>query len=420
MTALPAWITDPALDDAWRRIRDRFERAGLVAAGYVQLTDQMREQRHALGALLGRSVTRPAVRIDLAALDRRLRERSGAGGLDEVLTALHGTPPTDRPAARAQQDEARRIPLDRAVELVRTPWAPVWADSLRRTGLLTGRGDAVKLVEDAAAVLGELVVPEVRQQSRVELAARLLGDAHALDADRLLHRLVLRGLAAAAGTAVPDSAPDAAQLWSRFGVEPDLLSRTCLVLGIAAPGPGGTRLRLAAEAGDPVHLTAWDLRRLSELTIVPGPRETGPSVTGPSVLVCENPRVLEALAESGDGAPPVVCTSGEPNLVVHAVLGRLRAAGVPLRYHGDFDWPGIGIANRMRASYGAQPWLMTADDYVRAVRRDGVALGSVPVEPSWDGELGAAMRRHGRAVHEEAVLAEILARCRSGDGEPAG
>lgn len=255
-------------------------------------------------------------------------------------------------------------------------------------------------IEQAASVLHELVVPDIREQSRVELAARILGNAHVLDTDRLLPRIVLRGLAAASGTAPPQTAPEAARLWSMFGVEPDLLSRTCLVLGVLGPGHVGKRLRLAAESGDPVHLTEWDLRRLPALD----------AALERDIVVCENPRVLEAIAESGADGRAVVCTSGEPNFVVAGVLGRLHGAGARLRYHGDFDWPGIAIANRLRHSFGVEPWLMGAEDYVQAVRSDGQALGSPAVEPTWDADLGAAMRLHNRAVHEESMLPQILRR----------
>lgn len=397
MTSLPTWITDPALTDAWSKIQDRFEKAGLVAVGRVEVETDTRDKRHALGALMGRSVTQRAMRVDLADLDQRLRDRSGVGGLQEVLTAIHGEAPKDRPAARATRRAARQMPLDRAAELVEAPWADTWIDGLRRTGLLTAREDSLRIVEDAAKVLNELVVPSVRPQSRVELAARLLGNAHALDADRVLHRVVVRGLAAAAGVGVPEATPAVLGLWSRFGVEPDLLSRTCLVLGLRAPGAAGERLGLAAESGDPVHITEWDLRRLGAF-----------DVGNHNVLVCENPRVLEAIAETSDLGHVVVCTSGEPNLVVTEILGRLHEEGEHLRYHGDFDWPGIGIANRVRENFGAQPWLMAADDYVGAVRQDNLALGPHIVEPTWDPELGAAMRLHGRAVHEESMLAQIV------------
>jgi uncharacterized protein (TIGR02679 family) len=56
-----------------------------------------------------------------------------------------------------------------------------------------------------------------------------------------------------------------------------------------------------------------------------------------------------------------VCTSGQPALVVLDVLAALR--GAELRYHGDFDWPGIAIAHRLIATAGVQPWRMTAADY---------------------------------------------------------
>ncbi|WP_344805444.1 TIGR02679 family protein [Microlunatus ginsengisoli] len=362
-----------------------------------------RSERHAVGALLGRTVTRDSVRIDLSALDSRLRERSGVGGLDAVLTALHGTPPQDRRAARAERDAARTRPLVLALDLVRTRWAADWVAGLRSTGLLTSRLDAETTITQAARVLNQLTDGEGQTWSRVELGASLLGDAHALDRDRLLHHIVLRGLAAARGTAPPERSRDRERLWTSFSVEPDLLSRTCLAFGLRPPGAGvAARLRAAADDGDPVHLTEWDLRSLAAF---------GPP-TGTTVLICENPRVVEAMADHQVDSWAAVCTAGEPNLVVGAVLTRLRDAGADLRYHGDFDWPGIAIANRVIAQFGAQPWHLAADDYLAAVRSDAPPLTGTPVQPAWDNELGAAMRANKHAVHEESVLTGLLAEMR--------
>ena len=190
-------------------------------------------------------------------------------------------------------------------------------------------------------------------------------------------------------------------LWERFGVRVDLVSTTCLTLGLRARGetPVAVRMALAADAGDPVHLTAWDLRRV-ELQ--------APDV----VLVCENPRVLEAVAERRGGGVAAVCTSGQPALVVLDVLHAL--AGARLRYHGDFDWPGIAIANRLVAEVGVVPWRMGADQYLAALHGPRVPLLGTPIEPVWDRELGAAMRHHGVAVHEEAVLDDLLAAVTTG------
>jgi uncharacterized protein (TIGR02679 family) len=169
-------------------------------------------------------------------------------------------------------------------------------------------------------------------------------------------------------------------------------------LRIGDPGPLSQRLSAAADAGDPVHITEWDLRRTESFTVA----------RGSQLLVCENPGVVEALADRGVEGWGAVCTAGEPNLVVDRVLASLAAAGATLRYHGDFDLPGLAIANRAVGRYGVRPWLMDADDYVSAVRADGLELRGAEVEPRWDPELGAVMRLHGRAVHEESVLADLL------------
>jgi uncharacterized protein (TIGR02679 family) len=395
---LPDWLAAPELAVAWERIRTRLESTGLPPRGRVTVPVGSRQSRHALAALLGRSVTRDRVVVDLAALDERLTSRSGIGGLADVVAKATGRPLRDRPRERDELALRREGPLTLARDMVDGPWVESWLAGLRRTGVLTNRPDAGRVMSDAVAVLNAVVGQPAVPRSRVELGAQLLADAHALDEDRLLHLVVLRGLAAAAGRPWATGA-ERRELWLAYGIGPDLVSSTCLVLGLRPVGSDAAsqRLRQAADAGDPVHLTAWDLRRCP-LELVP---------TQP-VLVCENPRVLEAVAESFGGKVPVVCTSGEPNTVVTTVLERLSAAALPMRYHGDFDWPGIAIANRLVRRFGVTPWSMTSSDYEAGVRPESPRLGDAPVEPSWDAELGAAMRVHGAAVHEEAVLPSML------------
>ncbi len=403
--SVPEWVAAPELAAVWGRVRARLESGGLPPRGRVTVSVTSRSERHALGALLGRPVTRSRLVVDLAALDSRLEARSGVGGLAAVVEVVTGAPLRDRPAERISLARRRDGPLELARTLVDGPWVETWLAGLRQTGLLTNRPDAAKVVSDAAAVLKLVVHAEVVPRSRVELGARLLGDAHALDEDRVQHLVVLRGLAAASGVAVPSSAGERRAVWQEYGIGPDLVSSTCLTLGLRPAGSDAlsTRLRLAADDGDPVHLTAWDLRRWSLA-----------GLGAQTVLVCENPRVLEAMAEAYGGQVPVLCTSGEPNTVVSTVVGHLAGAGCDLMYHGDFDWPGIAIANRMVARFGVMPWLMSAAEYEAGVRPESPALGGAPAEPSWDAELGAAMRLHAVAVHEEAVLDSVLVAVQSG------
>lgn len=375
----------------WRRLADALEQRGLAPVGQVKVSGLDRSARHAVGALLGRSVIKDWVHVDLAELDRLLRERSGIGGLREVVEAVRGEPLTDRVALRSARGAFREAPFEAARRWLAAhpepalPWAGEWLAGLRRTGYLSRQRDPVWLVERALAILSDRFCTNDTAHSvaKVDLASRMCGDAHALDDGRPLAHLVLRGLAAAFGVPLPVSATERRGLWERVGVRADSVSSTCLTFGL--------RDGLA-------HLTPWELAR-SPLQITPGT----------VVLVCENPRVLEAFAERRPEVV-VVCTAGEPNLVTLDVLRALRDGDAELRYHGDFDWPGIAIANRLVRTLEVRPWRMTAADYRSAVAglADRLDLTGIPVYPVWDSDLGRAMAELGAAVHEESVLDRLV------------
>lgn len=400
MTAASDWLSADGLAPLWGRVRNRLQSTGGVARGRVTVPTATREQRHAVGDVLGSTVVRAQVTVDLAELEQRLVERTSYRSLAELVEAVTGRPLRNRPLERAERDARRLGPAEAVSGVIDGPWVESWLAGLSQSGVLTRAPDGEAVALAAATVMREVLVRDSAPRSRVELAARVLGDAHALDEDRLLHNVVVRALAAEAGIATPAGLIQRRALWERHGVSNDSVSATCLVLGLAGTDSTAVarRLEAAAGAGDPVHVTAWDLRR-------------GLAFDGPAsdVLVCENPRVLEAIAETYGGGVAVVCSSGQPNGVVLAVMTRLREAGRRLRYHGDFDWPGIAIANRLVAVAGVEPWLMEAEDYERGLHRSAPPLSGVAAQPCWSAELGAAMRGHGTVVHEETVLDDVLA-----------
>jgi uncharacterized protein (TIGR02679 family) len=107
--------------------------------------------------------------------------------------------------------------------------------------------------------------------------------------------------------------------------------------------------------------------------------------------------------------------SGNPSTTALTLVDALRAGGAALAYRGDFDWPGIAIANRMMGRYDARPWRMTAADYEQhvAIARDrGTPLQSLtgpPVDAVWDPELAPTMTALNAAVQEESALELLLA-----------
>lgn len=390
MTDAPPWLTDPSLDRLWTKTAEALERRSLEPTGTVMLDGLDRDGRHAVAPLVGRDVVKDRVRVELAPLDALLRQRSGIGGLRAVCEAMLDRKLVDRSAQRDAAAAAREAPLvaarawlDAHPETAVRDWAEPWLASLRRAG-------AFRRVEDAAAVLVvaleilAFLTCEPRDISRNDLAAGHTGDAHALDDSAPLGQFVLRGLADVLDVEPPRTSAARRHLWERFGVATDSISSTCLSLGIVS-------------AASPRHLTGWDLDR-SPLRLP----------EGGTVFVCENPRVLEACAQRHGGDVPMVCTSGEPNLVTLRVLRDIRRSGASLLYHGDFDWAGIAIANRLIATVDVRAWRMDTEDYLAWARTDGPKLVGSVVVPSWSRTLGVAMQERGIGVHEESMLGVLL------------
>jgi len=153
------------------------------------------------------------------------------------------------------------------------------------------------------------------------------------------------------------------------------------------------------------YCAGWSLRQL----LRKAPRWP---TQGLEVFVCENPNLVAIAADAlGEACAPLVCTDGMPAAAQRALLSQLAAAGARLRYHGDFDWPGIAIANLMQREFGATAWRMSALDYEAALETHAevaAPLAGAPVAPQWCEALGAAMRRLGKALAEETVATTLL------------
>ena len=187
-------------------------------------------------------------------------------------------------------------------------------------------------------------------------------------------------------------------IWADAGVLVNALARPALVLNL----PPGVDGRPLFEPGVPGYLSLRALLRSPPVW----------QLDGRSIFVCENPNIVAWAADSlGLACAPLVCTDGMPAAAQRILLTRMAAGGARLRYHGDFDWPGIRIANVMVRRFGAEPWRMAVGDY-----RDGVAratgeahpLSGGAVDAEWDAALAGAMGEAGIAVAEEAVVGALI------------
>jgi uncharacterized protein (TIGR02679 family) len=402
----------PGLRRLWQAARERLEALGGVR-GSVRLAAAGDDERQALADLLGLPrLPRGELRVRLDQLDRALRESRFAVDLASALAALGG-PLRDRTAERTREahrreqlwDEAARHPAVGA-----WPLLAAWLAGLRASGLLprlAAGGDERRLLGQALDVLGALATlagneGDVGGVRLPVLASGVLGASHALDPGGPAATLALSALAHRAERPPPRNAQERRQLWESAGVIADDLSCDVLTLRLAPLGGGGTGegLRVLAAAGEPVWMT---LRQLSAAGLAFPERLR--------VRVCENPVVVAAAADRwGPAGAPLVCVNGFANHAARTLLRHLARAGADLLYHGDFDWAGLRIANNLGESLPVRPWRFTAGDYRAALRAGGEPprLQGPAVDASWDPELGRAMAEAGRAVEEEAVLADLL------------
>lgn len=415
MVSVPPSLADPAFGPLWAAVRARLERTGTVAGsgparGRVATPTLPAPARAALAAVLDRPV---GAGVDLAVLEAGLARLGIGPDLPSALATL-GEPVSGEAAARRAERTRQRDGRDAARATVASTWPESWAadwiDSVIRAGVLRGL-DAeaarrfvaqVRQVFDHLAAAGAAF--EGRDSggvSRVEVAARLLGDAHALDTGSRLEVAVGRALAAQQAAKPVASGP--VDPWDAAGVQRDLVSAPVLTWNLPVNDACGLAplIRSAGELGVPLHL--------SKLALTAHPVQVP---AGAEVLVCVNPRVVEAAAQRRV-AGAVVTTNGNPSTTAVLLLAQLAATGATLRYHGDFDAAGLRICARM-ARLGAVPWRMAAADYAEAVaaaERDRVVL---PFDPDrapptpWDPGLQAAFDACRQIVHEERLLDVLL------------
>ena len=389
-----------------RLAREKVEAHG-EAAGTITLTAVSPEELRCLTGVLGRRWRAPVPGEDvdglsLRRLDGALRESRFACTLPEALELLAGEPLANhrasRAALRAERDAVwERASAHPAAADARTA---AWLERARGTGAIArlayaDDGEVLLACLDAAAEL-----PARPPEAIAVLAARLLGSAHALDADQPAGQLLVALLAAWRRRPAPTSAATRRELLACFGVLTDPVSCAVTVLNLPVSGDGLVAGMTRLADGRHLSLT------LGNLDCEPL------SLRAADVFICENPTVLaEAERRLGARAPALVCADGQFNTACLRLLEALAAAGCRLHVHADFDWGGLSIVSRAIQTAGAQPWRYGPEDYREALARVPTAELSPRRAPQLDARLAplaAALRAGGRAIHEEALINPLL------------
>lgn len=400
---LRATLGRPELYRLVAAMRRRLE-LGRPLTGTLSLAGATSDERSAFDELLGRRTTRGStLLVNLATLSRLLADAAICRDLEGAVRALAAGPIVNRRTAAAREAAAWEEVWLQAREAIRQPKLLEWLGALASEGVVKRLCDDA---QSASTVLGQLAqvagALPASGEPLAAFAARLLGDAHALDSGSPLATLAVRAAARLGGVQLEDDAEGRRSAWASVGVMCDELSSPALVLNIPAPGQGplSELLRVAMRHGEPVHVSLRHLLR--------DPLGGESALHGRTVFICENPTTIGlAAARLGGRCAPLVCVNGQfatPSLVL---LRQLRSAGATLLYHGDFDPGGLVIARRIFAECGAYPWRLGEPDYLSAPK--GIAFEGRPGPTPWSPGLEAAMARERRAVHEEAIFETLAA-----------
>ena len=385
------------------RLRKRAER-GKPFTGTLQLPGLSEAERQAVADLTGQTSRGGRVSINVAAFEQLIRNTGRFASLLRLIEAAVGDSIENKRAVHERHAAEWRQLWEWAASRAENDSARQrWLNELRQTGWLKARSRrdhhvAMQMLTTAFELLEQL---PCRGIPLPVFAACHLNDAHALDLNRDLSRLVCRGIAATQNLATPVKRSELRRTWESVGIVPDELSVTVLALNLPVIGDSLTDhvLRAHAKLGEPCRLTFRQLR-VSAPTIQ--------TANQSPLFVCENPSIVASAADRlGSKCQPLICVEGQPNLAAYKLLQMAMSRGWKIFYHGDFDWGGIRIANWIYKHLGFSPWRFDASHY-RGFPRKHRKLIPPKSAALWDPELSAAMTSDGHVGEEEQVIEQLV------------
>ena len=395
---LAEWVAKSGPSALLNAVRLRVERSQRTESGTLPALELSANQRREIGLMLGVQWELSDKPVNLQALARALAEHGLS--VRELVEAVNGGPieekreRRERDTARAAAERTRVIESLLAAGIDQSEIDTWLADpGLPRAG----SGVLAPLAADAARVWGHL--PHQGSHVRLaRLAADVLHNSHALDADETLGRAIARLAAVVQGLERPQrGGPTWRQAWASVGVQCDGVSSRVLTLNLPLTGTAPAARLCGALRGEPTWLT---LRSLAGDWI---------ARAGVTVFVCENPTIVEAAADAfGPECPPLVCTDGIASGAAMDLIAGLAGSGCSIKVRADVDPAGFTVVEQVLAmAPDAQPWRFDAHVYAAA---HGLSVPEQVPRGTEDSieQLRDTYRVHQLPLHEERILDDIL------------
>ena len=246
------------------------------------------------------------------------------------------------------------------------------------------------------------------------LAARVSGDAHALDMDRPAGRMLAAYLQDKA-SGITGRAEEADQVDPGSGSGTLQLRETYRKFGILDDDLSSVVHWFVPAANKPVLPQVWTLRQVDAEEEIPGCSR---------LFIVENPSVFSTILDSirqpskPAGRPPaLICTSGPASAAAIRWIRRCLDVSGPscmLYYSGDFDVKGLSMGQTLYELFPDRfrPWRFDHETYMACAQIgpagplfDDAELDRLDkMITSWDERLCGSLRLAGRKVHQELIV----------------
>ena len=403
----------------FRELRRKWRSYGR-AAGQITMKETSREERRMIGGIVGKAFFDETIRFSFQEFEQGLQKtRFAPVEMKDVLEEYFGEALCTNQGKRVEVQMAKGEFFKEILNFTGKSKAYTWIQDMeahKKFGyqLLIreygrDRGQALELAENVGEAL---VRVENAKAAGTEIplavfAADITGNPHYFDRGTTAGQLLIHGICYLENNSFPGHAHQWRGLLMSVGIVPDNVSSMVHAFGLHIKTTEGWHpaYEVFCARKAPCVITMENLREV-----------TGVQAAGNRVYVVENEMVFSYLLDKGKGENfTLLCTSGQLRAAALDLIPFILDSGAEIRYSGDMDPDGLGIADRQWQKYGdrIQIWRMTPDDYAKSLSDEIVGeTGMAKLENIRNPLLqktAACIMEKRKAAYQENLLEDLLA-----------
>lgn len=390
------------------------------AAGQITMKETSQEERRMIGGIVGKAFYDETIRFSFQEFEQGLQKtRFAPVEMKDVLEEYFGEALCTNQGKRVEAQLAKGEFFKEILSSTGKSKAYTWIRDMEANKKFgyqllireygRDRGQALELAENVGEAL---VRVENAKAAGTEIplavfAADITGNPHYFDRGTTAGQLLIHGICYLENTSFPGNAHQWRGLLLSVGIVPDNVSSMVHAFGLHIKTTEGWHpaYEVFCARKEPCVITMENLREV-----------TGVQAAGNRVYVVENEMVFSYLLDKGKGKNfTLLCTSGQLRAAALELIPFILDSGAEIRYSGDMDPDGLGIADRLWQKYGdrIQIWRMTPDDYAKSLSGESVGeTGMAKLENIRNPLLqktAACIMEKKMAAYQENLLEDLLA-----------